>query len=138
MRLLQDVLFATAEMREVFSDRARLQAMLDVEAALARACARTALIPTASAAAIEAQCSAELYDATALAAPAAHAGNLAIPLVKAVRETLPAEVRGHFHRGATSQDILDTGLVLQLRAGLDLLEEDAARLAGSLATLADA
>ncbi|MCQ4227919.1 3-carboxy-cis,cis-muconate cycloisomerase, partial [Pseudomonas stutzeri] len=70
-------------MREVFSDRGRVQGMLDFEAALARAEARTGVIPATAVDAIEAACHAEHYDLCALAEAVATAGNSAIPLVKA-------------------------------------------------------
>ena len=139
MRLL-DPLFTTDEIREVFSDRARLQGMLDFEAALARAEARTGVIPKAAAPAIEAKCRAELLDAEALARAAALAGNTAIPLVKQLTALVgkdDAEAMKFVHWGATSQDAMDTGLVLQLRAALDLIEAELARLDDAVAKLAD-
>src|SRR5882672_1099039 len=77
---LFDPLFTTERMREIFSDHGRVQAMLDFEAALARGQAKAGVIPGAAAAAIEAQCRAELFDVEALAAAATQAGNSAIPL----------------------------------------------------------
>src|SRR5437868_6942787 len=79
---LLDSLFTTQRMREIFSDHGRLQAMLDFEAALARGAAHAGLLPGPAAAAIGAQCRAELFDIDALAAAAAQSGNTAIPLVK--------------------------------------------------------
>src|SRR5262245_48764036 len=83
-RRLLDPLFTTDSMREIFSDRGRLQGMLDFEAALARAEARVGVVPHAAVAAIEAQCHAEHFDVGALARDVAAAGNPAIPLVKAL------------------------------------------------------
>src|SRR5262245_66309002 len=77
-----DPLFATDGMRSIFSTRGRLQGMLDFEAALARAEARTGVIPAAAAPAIASQCRAELFDLDALAQAGAIAGNSAIPVVK--------------------------------------------------------
>ena len=71
-------------MREIFSDRGRLQGMLDFEAALASAEARTGVIPQAAASAIGAQCQAKLFNIEALARGAVPAGNTAIPMVKAL------------------------------------------------------
>jgi 3-carboxy-cis,cis-muconate cycloisomerase len=138
-RRLHDPLFADSAMRGVFCDLAQVQAMLDVEAALARAGARAGGIPAEAAPAIESKCSASLYDLDSLASDAASAGNLAIPLVKALTAKVAAddEAAARFvHWGATSQDIIDTGLVLQLRAALNLLDAEAERLADSLAALA--
>ncbi len=132
-------LFAPDEVRDVFSDRACLQAMLDVEAALARAEATAGVIPRAAAPAIQAKCRAELFDLEAIAKAAPNGGNLAIPLVRqltALVKTDDAEASRFVHWGATSQDIIDTGLVLQLRAFLPLLEKDLARLSEALAALA--
>ncbi len=136
---LLDALFGTDEMRGVFSQRGRLQGMLDFEAALARAEARVAIIPATAAPAIAAHCRAELFDVAALARAAAQAGNVAIPLVKeltALVERADPQAARYVHWGATSQDAIDTGLVLQLRAALDLIEPELARLSAALARLA--
>ena len=98
--------------------------MLDFEAAFARALARAGVAPAASVAAIVAQCNAEIICAGVLAREAALAGNLAIPLVKALTAAVAksdAKAAGFVHWGATSQDAIDTGLVLQLREALDLI-----------------
>ena len=79
---LLDPLFGSAAMGEVFSDAARIQRMLDFEAALARAEARCGVIPAAAAPAIAAKCKVELIDANALATATATSLNPAIPLVK--------------------------------------------------------
>ncbi|MGI1135964.1 3-carboxy-cis,cis-muconate cycloisomerase, partial [Pseudomonas aeruginosa] len=81
---LFDAYFTAAPMRAVFSDRGRLQGMLDFEAALARAEARTGVVPATAVAPIESACRAELYDPLSLAEAVATAGNSAIPLVKAL------------------------------------------------------
>lgn len=138
---LLDPLFTTARMREIFCDGARVQAMLDFEAALARSEARLGVIPAAAAPAIEAHCRAELYDAAGLGAAAALAGNLAIPLVRLLTDAVAradAEAARYVHWGSTSQDVIDTGMVLQVRAGLDLIEAELARLSQLLAKLAAA
>ncbi|HEX7044069.1 MAG TPA: 3-carboxy-cis,cis-muconate cycloisomerase [Burkholderiales bacterium] len=140
-RRLLDPLLTTKAMRAVFSDHGRLQAMLDFEAALARAEAAVGVVPETAAAAIAAQCGAELYDIDALAARAAAAGNLAIPLVQELTARVAqrdAQAAGFVHWGATSQDVIDTGLVLQLRAACDLIEADVEALAAALARLAAA
>jgi 3-carboxy-cis,cis-muconate cycloisomerase len=116
-------LFATAEMRAVFADRARLAAMLRVEAALARAEARLGLAPDGLAAAIEAV-SADDLDLPDLGATTAVAGVPTIPFLAAVRAKLPKALEPAFHRGATTQDVLDTALVLQMRDGFDLIADE--------------
>src|SRR5271170_1100541 len=124
---LLDPLFRSQAVEKVFSNRATLQAMLDFEAALARAEARAGFIPASSAPAIESKCRAELYDMTVLARSAASAGNLAIPLVKQLTLLVgkkEKEAARYVHWGATSQDTIDTGRVLQLRQALALISSE--------------
>jgi len=133
-------LFSTQAMAAVFSDAARIQAMLDVEAALARAEAACGVIPVSAADAIAQAAQAEFYDVEALGLAAVDSGNLAMPLVKLLTEKVrerDAEMAGFVHWGATSQDIIDTGLVLQLRAGLELLRNDLTGLCDALAAIAE-
>ncbi len=130
-------LLATAAMTAVFSDRARLAAMLKVEAALARAEAAHGLAPRGLAAAIG-RLGVDDFDLAALGAATATAGLPSIPFVKALEARLPQKLTGAVHRGATSQDILDTALVLQMRDGLDLVAADLAATLAGLARLARA
>ncbi len=114
--------------------------MLDFEAALARALTRAGVAATGAASAIQAQCKAELFVTDALAREAALAGNLAIPLVKALTAAVAKsdeKAAGFVHWGATSQDAIDTGLVLQLRAAFDAIAPQLAELADALARIAD-
>ena len=136
---LFDPLFISAEMREVFCDERRLQSMLDFEAALARALARTGIAPASAAQPIEAQCQASLFSMEALAQESSLAGNLASPLIKALTNLVARDnerAAGYVHWGATSQDVIDTGMVLQLRAALAIFERDLTALTASLARLA--
>ena len=99
------------------SDRARIQGMLDFEAALARAEAGAGVIPASAAPAIVRCCAAERFDEGALAHATARAGNPAIPLVQQLTALVEKDDPGaarFVHWGATSQDVMDTGLVLQL------------------------
>jgi 3-carboxy-cis,cis-muconate cycloisomerase len=130
------MLFTTDAMRAIFSARARLARMLEFEAALARAEARAGVIPQAAADAIALQCDAARFDTGEIDAAARTAGNVAIPLVAALTRAVgavDADAKGYVHWGATSQDAIDTGLVLQLRDALALIDADLARLAGALA-----
>ena len=136
---LFDAYFTARDMRDVFCDQGRVQAMLDFEAALARAEARVGMIPSSAVAPIEAACSAGLYDFAALGEAIATAGNSAIPLVKALGKQIAAtdaEAERYVHLGATSQDVMDSGLVLQLRRALELIESDLAQLGQVLASQA--
>lgn len=133
-------LFGEPACDALFDDAARLQAMLQFESALARAQAQCGVIPAQAAQSIAAACDVQHYDRAALAQATALAGNPAIPLVKA----LTAQVAAHdnaaarwVHWGATSQDVIDTGTVLQLRAALDLLLPRLHALCADLAVLAE-
>ena len=132
---LFDAYFSQPQMSEIFSDHGRLQGMLNFEAALARAEASTGLIPAEVVEDIQASCSAELFDFAELAVAIGNAGNSAIPLVKALGKKIAARnptAERYVHMGATSQDVMDSGLVLQLRAAIALLERDLAELAEAL------
>ena len=136
---LFDSLFGTPEAAAALDDAARLQGMLDFEAALARAQAGAGVIPQAAVAPIVRACRAELYDVDALAAGTALAGTLTVPLVKALTRIVQgedAEAARWVHWGATTQDVMDTGLVLQLRRVRGSIEDDLERLDAALAELA--
>src|ERR671925_273566 len=105
------MLFTTPEMAAVFSAEAHVRQMLVFEAALA----------------IAAGCRVELFDMAALYREAAVAGTPAIPLVRMLAEQAAEDARKFVHWGATSQDAIDTAMVLQMRDGLDLI---VARLLG--------
>ena len=132
-------LFNDPDVDAALADEARLQAMLDVEAALAEAEAEVGLVPAEALPAIRAAAKAALYDHTILADEAAKAGNLAIPLVKlmTVEVAKKDEAAARFvHLGATSQDIIDTGFVLQLRHAVPLISAQLDRAAAAAADLA--
>src|SRR5262250_2719557 len=115
---LLGAVFGDPEVNPHFSDRARLQAMLDVEVALAEVEADLGVIPRQAVATIRTAGQADRYDFGAIAADAANDGNLAIPLVRRLTQTVEAldrDAARYVHWGATSQDIIDTGLVLQLQ-----------------------
>ncbi|MEV1328030.1 3-carboxy-cis,cis-muconate cycloisomerase [Micromonospora costi] len=118
-------------------DASLLQAMLDVEAALARAGADHGLLPATAAEEIVGQCRAERYDPTALGRAADAAGNPVVPLVRELTARVAESARPYVHHGATSQDVLDTALVLvAVRAGAPLLRHVAAA-ADAAAALAE-
>jgi 3-carboxy-cis,cis-muconate cycloisomerase len=134
--LLAEQMASSAAMRRLFSARATVQAMLDVEAGLAQAGAVTGMIPGDLAKRIEAACKAEGIDIDKLADEGAVAGTVVVPLVNWLRNAVP-EARDYVHLGGTSQDIIDTGLVLQLRAGIALLEHDLEKSASAAAHFAE-
>jgi 3-carboxy-cis,cis-muconate cycloisomerase len=123
-------------MSDAFTPRARLQAMLDVEAALSEAEAALGIVPAAAARAIRAAASADLYDPDAITAAARQAGNQVIPLVKRLTarvESQDADAARYVHWGATSQDIIDTALALQLRASIPAIADALERAAAAAA-----
>ncbi|NIF61981.1 3-carboxy-cis,cis-muconate cycloisomerase, partial [Burkholderia sp. Cy-647] len=138
---LTSLIGGDATLARIWSPAATLQRMLDVEAALTRALAAHGVIPAAAVAPIVAACRAEQLDAEALARDAALGGNLAIPLVKQLTARVKdddAEAAKFVHWGATSQDIIDSGLVLQLRDSFDAIEPLLDAVCSSLAALARA
>lgn len=123
-------------MLATFSDEATIGHALAFEAALARAQAEEGLLTNAAACAVEAACAALAPDPTSLAEEAAHAGTLAIALVARIREALGEELAPLVHMGATSQDLADTVMMMQVKAGGALLACDLGRLDRALAALA--
>src|SRR3989441_10472626 len=139
--LPSDALFgpslSTDVMQAPVSDRAWVQAMLDVEAALARAEARIGLIPSMAADGIAGHCRVDEFDVAQLGRAAVRSANPVIPLVNALRAAVPYDAAPYVHHGATSQDILDTAMMLIARRGLDFILADLERAAAAAATLAD-
>jgi 3-carboxy-cis,cis-muconate cycloisomerase len=128
-------------MRAVCDDLAYLQAMLDFEAALARAEAAVGVVPEGAATPIGQACKAGAFDLAGLAEAATRSGNLAIPLVKALTAEVAkgdALAARFVHWGATSQDVIDTATMLMLRAAIDVLLADLDRAIKGFAGLARA
>ncbi len=121
------------------SDEAWLQAMLDVEAALARAAERAGLAPAGSGAAVTAIARVDLFRKENLSAAAAAIGNPVPALVKALTGLLPPEsafAADAIHPGATSQDIIDTAAMLLARQSVDAILTDLTAAAARCAALA--
>jgi 3-carboxy-cis,cis-muconate cycloisomerase len=129
-------LFTTPAMRAVFSDEARLQRMLDVEAALARAQAKLGLIPAEAAAEITAKADVARFDPAAIGRGTELVGYPVVPLTKALSQACAGDAGRYVHWGATTQDIIDTALVLQLREALHLIRQDLQGIEAALADLA--
>jgi 3-carboxy-cis,cis-muconate cycloisomerase len=137
---LFDSLATTRALTDVFSDRALLGRMVQFEVALARVQGRLGLIPASAAEAIAAAADPDALDAAAIAAASVGTATMAIPFVEAlrrrVRDAQPAAA-DHVHWGATSQDVVDTAVVLCLTSARAVLEADHRRVATGLARLAD-
>jgi 3-carboxy-cis,cis-muconate cycloisomerase len=131
-------LFGDREMAAVFSEEATIAAWLQVEAALAEAQADAGVLETEDAVAIRAAARPENVDADVLWRESRNVGYPILPLVRMIDAALAPERRGRVHYGATTQDIMDTALVLQLRAGIGRLDVLVARYGGALAAHVDA
>ncbi|MDQ0304871.1 3-carboxy-cis,cis-muconate cycloisomerase [Ancylobacter polymorphus] len=126
----------TPAMEAVFDDDTVLHHVLAFEAQLALAEAAEGVIDPADARMIADLCAEIALDPARIADEAALAGTLAIPLVAQLRIALPESAAQAVHRGATSQDVADTVLMLQVRAAEELLRADLAATAAALAALA--
>jgi len=129
-------IFGTAAMRRIFSDQARVQYYLDIEAALARVQARLGIIPTEAAEEIVRHCHADELAFATLKTQTERIGYPVLPVVQQLVGLCRGGLGEWCHWGATTQDITDTAMVLQIRAALELVEEDLRAIAASLAGLA--
>lgn len=132
--------FSTAKMQALCSIEAQVRRMLVVEAALARAQVGAGLATADAAAAIDRVAARQPIDLDRLQHDAVAAGNLAIPFVKQLTAAVAAadaDAARIVHRGATSQDILDTALVLQLRDAMQLLRTELQHLGEVLLPLVE-
>ncbi|MBS0550434.1 MAG: 3-carboxy-cis,cis-muconate cycloisomerase [Proteobacteria bacterium] len=136
---LVNALGAAASAAEAFSDDSTLRHMLRFEAALAHATAAAGLIPKKHVKVIEAACDPAFYDPPALAAVARHSITLTVAVVKALTAEVrkrDADAAAYVHLGATSQDVLDTAMVLQLGEALPPLLEKLRGIVTAFARLA--
>ena len=126
--------FGTPAMREVFSDYALVGRYAEVEIALAKAEAKCGVIPTDAADAIANRTDVSALDFDLLRQETDNVGYPILPLVHQMAQQC-GDAGRYVHWGATTQDIMDTAVVLQLREGLRIIEEDIASLRGILAGL---
>ena len=126
-------MYGTDAMRRIFSDKALLQRYLDVEVALARAQAKLGIIPQNAADAIASVASVDRVDMERLSARTQIVGYPILPLVEQLSEWAADGLAQYAHWGATTQDIMDTADVLQIRDALDLVDADLAAIASALA-----
>jgi 3-carboxy-cis,cis-muconate cycloisomerase len=132
------LVLTTDDMAAATSDRSWVRAMLAFEAALATAEARAGVIPPEAAGAVRRCCARDAdFDAADLGRQGRLSGNPAVALVAALRRRLPEGTAPWAHFGATSQDVVDTALMLVLRQVLDLVLGDLARTAEAVAGLAE-
>ena len=128
-------MFGTAEMRAVFSDKALIERYIEVEIALAKAEARCGVIPADAAVQIAELARFESLDLEHMQHETEIVGYPILPLVEQLSK-LCGEAGRYVHWGATTQDIMDTAVVLQVRAALAIVERDIQAVRGLLAELA--
>jgi len=129
-------IFVPPELAQALSDDAWLAAMLDAERALVNAQSVAGLVPAEAAAAVDRALRAELYDIGTIAAEGRAPGNPVEPLVRAIRTHVGEENERYVHRGATSQDILDTAAMLVARRALRIVDVELLEAADLCARLA--
>ena len=134
---LIDCLVSTSSLSEIFSDRSVLRAMLNFEAALARSEASCGVIPASAAETITEVATAADFEIPELVRQSLRAGTPAIPVVNALTSSIHGDARNYVHWGATSQDVVDTAIVMLLVQCRDIFTKDHARLAGALRGLSD-
>jgi 3-carboxy-cis,cis-muconate cycloisomerase len=128
--------FGTEAMRRIFSDENVVQKWLDVEAALAKVEAELGVIPERAAAEICRKSKVEYYDLDSMKREMDRTSHPIVPLLRAIKDVCEGDAGEFVHWGATTQDIMDTGTVLQIREALDEIEPNLRKmieLAGALA-----
>ena len=134
-RLFRDQ-FGTEAMRRIFSDENVVQKWLDVEAALAKVEAELGVIPEKAAAEIRKKAKVELYDLDAMKKEMDRTSHPIVPLLRAIKDVCDGDAGEYVHWGATTQDIMDTGTVLQIREALDEIEPNLRKMINLAADLA--
>lgn len=129
-------LFSDPDVAAIFSDEHFVRCLLEVEAALARAQGRRGVIPAGAGERIAAAAAGMPVDFERLRTGTEKAGFPVIALVQQLREQVGGDAASYVHWGATTQDIVDTALVLQIRSAVDVLAGDLRRLMEQLARLA--
>ena len=123
--------------RDLFTQEARWQAWLDVEAALARAEAALGMIPPEAAAEIESKCDLSLFDLEAVREGLIRTAHPLVPLIWELDRLCDGDAGGYAHWGATTQNITQTGEILQLRRGHAVFLSQFGRALAALADLAE-
>ena len=130
------VLYGTDAMRAAMGERAFLQRMLDVEAALARAQSQLGIVPSKAAEAITLAAQVDRLDLQALAEATRNTGYPVVGLVKQLTALAGADAGRWTHWGATTQDVMDTAVVMQMRQGFALIRADLIAVNGAFAAMA--
>src|SRR5437773_6817917 len=123
--------------RGLFTEAARFQSWLDVEAALAEAQAELGVIPAAAAREIVSKCHLKYLDLAAVRAGLAKTGHPLVPLIWALDRACEGDAGGYVHWGATTQNVTQTGLLLQVRRAHEIFLRQLAAILTTLADLAE-
>lgn len=126
----------SSEAKIIWSDIATLQAWLDVEAALAQAQGQLGVIPPGVATVITSACKQDLFDTRRLSRDIAHAQHPFVPVLRQIEELCGEPAAGYVHWGATTQNIFDTGVSLQMRRTHALIDASLAVVSETLNALA--
>jgi adenylosuccinate lyase len=129
--------FGSAAMRELWNDRVTLQRWLDVEVALAEVEAELGIVPRKAAREIKLQARIENLDLRALKRAFDRTWNPVVPLVDGLRRRLSPRSAGYVHWGATSKNIFDTGIAIQVKDAYTIIENNLASVTRLLAGLAE-
>ena len=130
--------WATDELRAIFSDESRVQKWFDYEAALALSQAELGIVPHAAAAEIAAKAKVANIDLDAVAAEIRRIKHPLVPALRALQAACAGDHGEFLHFGPTTQDVLDTGLMLQLKEAHAVLVRDLKAIGRELYRLADA
>ena len=128
--------FSTPQTREIFDDKQTVQRWLDVEAALAKVQAKLGIIPQQAADEICAKCRVELIDLDDLKKEMDRTSHPIVPLLRAMKKVCSGDAGEYIHWGATTQDIIDTGTILQIKDSLEVTEKRYLELLANLEKLA--
>lgn len=135
-RIFGDI-FSDARMRQVWSDENRTAKYLDIERALAKVQGELGLIPQEAADEIVKHCELSMIDWDKLKAKTEQIGYPIIAVVNQINANCRDRLGEYCHWGATTQDITDTAMILQMREGLALVEQDLSDISDALAVLAE-
>jgi len=130
-------IFVPDELAEAVSERAWFAALLEAERALVNAQALAGTVDAAAAAAVSEACEVDRYDLAALVEQGRSSGNPVVPLVRALREQVGEPHAAAVHRGATSQDILDSAAMLVARDALRIVDGALSRAVDACARQAE-
>jgi len=129
--------WGTDELRAIFSDENRVQKWFDYEAALALAQAELGIVPPAAAAEIAARAKVANVDLAAIGAEIRRIKHPLVPALRALQAACADDHGEYLHFGPTTQDVLDTGMVLQLKEAHAIILRDLRRVGRELLRLAE-